>query len=121
MRNLGDERNAVFFNFRCDTLLTPRFSERFLKSCSEARLDRSWRRRFASFSKVGGLPPSAAIALPFSSANDLSYRQHFALAGDGHASGEPGLARLCVSNSQFSRENPPHLCGVSPMWNHVGS
>ena len=23
---------------------------------------------------------------------------------------------LCVSNSQFSRENPPHLCGVSPMW-----
>ena len=24
--------------------------------------------------------------------------------------------RLCVSNSQFSRENPPHLCGVSPMW-----
>ena len=87
MRNLGDERNAVFFNLRCDTLLTPRFSERFLKSCSEARLDRSWRRRFASFSKVGGLPPSAAVALPFSSANDLSYRQHFAHAGDGHASG----------------------------------
>ena len=25
-------------------------------------------------------------------------------------------ACLCVSNSQFSRENPPHLCGVSPMW-----
>ena len=23
---------------------------------------------------------------------------------------------LCVSNSQFSRETPPHLCGVSPMW-----
>ena len=23
---------------------------------------------------------------------------------------------LCVSNSQFSRENSPHLCGVSPMW-----
>ena len=33
-RHLGDERNAVFFNLRCDTLLTPRFSERFLKSCS---------------------------------------------------------------------------------------
>ena len=26
------------------------------------------------------------------------------------------LRLLCVSNSQFSRENPPHLCGVSPMW-----
>ena len=26
------------------------------------------------------------------------------------------IRRLCVSNSQFSRENPPHLCGVSPMW-----
>ena len=23
---------------------------------------------------------------------------------------------VCVSNSQFSRENPPHRCGVSPMW-----
>ena len=27
-----------------------------------------------------------------------------------------GPNRLCVSNSQFSRENPPQLCGVSPMW-----
>ena len=27
-----------------------------------------------------------------------------------------GRVALCVSNSQFSRENPPHLCGVSPMW-----
>ena len=49
MRNLGDERNAVFFNLHCDSLLTPRFSERFLKSCSEARLDRSWRRRHRVF------------------------------------------------------------------------
>ena len=58
--------------------------------------------RSRKFLKTNYLPKIEAAVRPLSPA-DVWWRPNDA-------------SNVCVSNSQFSRENPPHLCGVSPMW-----